>query len=278
MQVTTGVIYRGDLLQRSEDMEILSVGCGSVYDKDYHFCREPVSGEYMLLLTRSRADIGFDGIRGSFPENTLMIYDDKMKRDHRGEDASLICDWVCFTAGNDNGLSEFPELVFNRPFRAADAEFISGLIRNIASEFYSLGSRRTKMLDSLMRMLLIKAGDCIGRKDTSQQSADPHYSSLIELRAKIYRNPQLKWNVDTMAADVNMSRSYLQHIYREIFGVSCISDVISSKIEKAKELLTESSCTVSQVAFMCGYDNEEHFMRQFKKIVGVTPTRYRKNK
>ncbi|MDE6788835.1 MAG: AraC family transcriptional regulator, partial [Ruminococcus sp.] len=27
---------------------------------------------------------------------------------------------------------------------------------------------------------------------------------------------------------------------------------------------------------MCGYDNEEHFMRQFKKIVGVTPTGYRR--
>ena len=256
-------------------MDILSIGCGSVYDEDYHFCREPENGEYMLLLTRSRAEIGFSGIRGEFPENTLVIYDDKMKRDYRAAGTSLICDWICFTAGNDNGMSDFPELVFNRPFRAADAEFISGLIRNIASEFYSLGTRRTKMLDSLMNMLLIKAGDCTGRRDSSQQAADPHYSSLIELRAKIYRNPQLKWNVDTMAADVNMSRSYLQHIYREVFGVSCISDVISSKIEKAKEILTGSSCTVSQVAFMCGYDNEEHFMRQFKAQMGVTPSEYR---
>jgi AraC family transcriptional regulator of arabinose operon len=57
-----------------------------------------------------------------------------------------------------------------------------------------------------------------------------------------------------------------------------MSDVISSKIEKAKEVLTGTTCTVNQVAAMCGYDNEEHFMRQFKKIVGMTPTAYRKNK
>jgi len=79
-----------------------------------------------------------------------------------------------------------------------------------------------------------------------------------------------------MAADVSMSRSYFQHIYREVFGVSCMTDVISGKIEKAKEILSETACTVSQVAAMCGYENEEHFMRQFKKIVGVTPTGYRK--
>ena len=50
-----------------------------------------------------------------------------------------------------------------------------------------------------------------------------------------------------------------------------MSDVISRKIEKAKEILSETDCTVSRVASMCGYDNEEHFMR----IVGMTPTSYR---
>lgn len=134
------------------------------------------------------------------------------------------------------------------------------------------------MLDALMRTLLAKVGETTDRRGELRQTSDPHYSSLIELREKIYRNPQLKWNVDTMAADVNMSRSYFQHIYREVFGVSCISDVISGKIEKAKEILSETDCTVSQVAAMCGYDNEEHFMRQFKKIVGETPTKYRKKK
>ncbi len=54
-----------------------------------------------------------------------------------------------------------------------------------------------------------------------------------------------------------------------------MSDVISRKIEKAKEILSETDCTVSRVASMCGYDNEEHFMRQFKRIVGMTPTSYR---
>lgn len=134
------------------------------------------------------------------------------------------------------------------------------------------------MIDLMMKTLLIKASENGFNREIMQSAADPHYSSLIELRERVYRNPQMKWNVDTMAAAVNMSRSYFQHIYRELFGVSCMTDVINGKIEKAKEILSETGCTVSQVAAMCGYDNEEHFMRQFKKIVGVTPTGYRKNK
>ena len=60
--------------------------------------------------------------------------------------------------------------------------------------------------------------------------------------------------------------------------VSAQGDTTDDLIEKAKEILSETGCTVSQVAAMCGYENDEHFMRQFKKIVGVTPTVYRKNK
>ncbi|MBQ9807249.1 MAG: helix-turn-helix transcriptional regulator [Ruminococcus sp.] len=258
-------------------MDIKCVGCGSVYSTGYSVSREPSQGEYMLLLTRSRTAFTIEGVRAVVPEGTMILYNDTVRREYAAEDAGMICDWVCFTPGSDAEFLDSLELMFNRPFRTGDPQLVSGLIRSIGSEFYSLSSRRTKMLDSLMRLLLVNAEFTPDRRQSGQQTAEPHYSSLIDLRAKIYRNPQLKWNVDTMAADVNMSRSYLQHIYREVFGVSCISDVINGKIEKAKEILSETSCTVSQVASMCGYDNEEHFMRQFKKIVGMTPTRYRKS-
>ena len=135
-----------------------------------------------------------------------------------------------------------------------------------------------KIIDIMMKTLLFKSAERSLNSEIMESAVDPHYNSLVELREKIYRNPQMKWNVDSMAAVVNMSRSYFQHIYREIFGVSCMTDVINGKIEKAKEILSETGCTVSQVAAMCGYENDEHFMRQFKKIVGVTPTVYRKNK
>ena len=259
-------------------MEIISLGYGSVYDENYSIDRAPDKGEHMLLLTRSRGSFVFDGISVILPAETLILYNDTVNRTYSAFEGAFICDWICFSTESDSEFIDSLNLIYNRPICAADPDFVNGLIRNICNEYYSINVRRPKLLDGLMRSLLSSAEDFSDRRGALQQTAvEPHYAALIELRAKIYRNPQLKWNVDTMAADVNMSRSYLQHIYREVFGVSCISDVISSKIEKAKEILSETSCTVSQVASMCGYDNEEHFMRQFKKVVGVTPTRYRKS-
>lgn len=258
-------------------MNIRCIGFNSIYNRNYSVTRKLESGTFMLILLKTAAKFTFDGATVKAPPESVILYDSTCVQEYSADGEHLICDWICFDIDGEADFFDSLELSVNTLIRYTDSEFISGLIRNVASEFYSGSSRHLKMIDSLMKTLLIKVSETSElRVIAPQQSTEPHYSSLTELRAKIYRCPQLKWNVDAMAASVNMSRSYFQHIYRNVFGVSCISDVINSKIEKAKEILSETSCTVSQVAAMCGYDNEEHFMRQFKKVVGVTPTYYRK--
>ena len=255
----------------------ISLACCCVRDSGSAIRHIPEMDEYLFFFARSAAKVRTAAGLVSVPAGAAILYDSSCEWEYSACEGALVCDWICFDTGNDAEFIDSLELGFGVPVMFPDSDFLCGLVRNIGEEFYSLSTRRVKLLDSLMRTLLVTLSDTSKRRDISQSALDPHYSALIELRAKIYRNPQLKWNVDTMAADVNMSRSYFQHIYREFFGVSCIADVINGKIEKAKEILSETSCTVSQVAAMCGYENEEHFMRQFKKTVGVTPTRFRKD-
>lgn len=259
-------------------MNIYSVGFHSVYDSSYSVSREVDDGHFILIVTKSHALFDFDETTSAQPAGTSILYGGGYLRSYRADSEPFVCDWIDFDSSSGRDFLDSLELRMNQPVRISDSDFISGLIRNISVEFYSMSSRRSNMLDNLMKTLLMKLSETGIRRDSTQLSTEPHYSSLIDLRSKIYRNPQLKWNVDSMAADVSMSRSYFQHLYSEVFGVSCMTDVINGKIEKAKEILSETSCTISQVASMCGYDNEEHFMRQFKKIVGTTPTKYRQNR
>jgi len=259
-------------------MNVSSIGWNSFHSSDYRVSRSPDSMDngYLLILMKSRGIFTFNGIDESAVRDSVIIYENSVLQEYRADGSTFIYDWIKFDTDGDGDFFDSLEIPLNAIIHHTDADFFSGIIRNIASEFYSAGSKRIKMIDTLLKTLLLKISEAGAVRGNNQQNDDPHYSMLVELREKIYRSPQLKWNVDIMASNVNMSRSYFQHIYREVFGISCISDVISAKIEKAKEILTESSCTVSQVAAMCGYDNEEHFMRQFKKSVGVTPTVYRK--
>ncbi|MDD6279778.1 MAG: AraC family transcriptional regulator [Oscillospiraceae bacterium] len=258
-------------------MTVNSIGNSSVHSSDYCVKSGVITGEYIIMIMHSRGIFIIEGKNYFAEPGDIILFDGSCERNYSADGEPFVFDWVSFSPDGSSDLPELADIPKSKIIRFCDADFLSSITENLVKEFYSLYARRGKMIDFLLRMMFIKISETVSPVSQSvHDNSDIHYSVLNELRDKIYRNPQLKWNVDSMAAEVNMSRSYFQHIYRETFGISCISDVIGSKIEKAKELLSGTDCTVAQVAAMCGYDNEEHFMRQFKKNVGITPTTYRK--
>lgn len=47
------------------------------------------------------------------------------------------------------------------------------------------------------------------------------------------------------------------------------------RMDKAKELLTTTECSMKEICSMVGYADPNYFSRSFKKNVGVTPTEYK---
>lgn len=193
-------------------------------------------------------------------------------------ETDLFYDWVLFEPGNDRSFYQSLQIPENMLLRFGDTTFLSALLQQLCAEFYASNPKRSDMLDCLLKALLIRIAETGGpiSNQTAAANNDPHYAELVRLREKIYANPQEKWSVDMLCSEINMSRSYFQLIYRETFGMTCIADVINCKMNHARDLLISTSYTISHIAQLCGYDNEEHFMRQFKKNNGVTPTVYRR--
>lgn len=93
----------------------------------------------------------------------------------------------------------------------------------------------------------------------------------------IFTMPESVPDVGKMAANMGMSRSGFQHLYKKMFGASVMTEVITARVERAKRLLSSTNLTVKEIAERCGYSNEYNFMRQFKSRTGRTPTEYRKS-
>lgn len=53
---------------------------------------------------------------------------------------------------------------------------------------------------------------------------------------------------------------------------------VRARVQTAEELLVSSADSVEHIAERCGYNNTEHFIRQFRARTGTTPTGYRKNR
>ena len=79
-----------------------------------------------------------------------------------------------------------------------------------------------------------------------------------------------------MAQKLHLSEGYLQTIYRNAFGISCMDDCIRARIRLAKDQLLYTEKTVAAAAEFCGYRNVEHFCRQFKQSTGLSPREFRR--
>ena len=102
-----------------------------------------------------------------------------------------------------------------------------------------------------------------------------HHARLAALREEIYAHPEQPWTVEQCARRMNMSPSYFLKMYRNGFDTSCSQDIQRSKLAYAKKLLLQTDMILQDIADRCGYDYS-HFMRLFKREVGMTPTAYRR--
>ena len=84
--------------------------------------------------------------------------------------------------------------------------------------------------------------------------------------------------IEQIARQANMSVSYFSAIFRECNGVSPWEYIIIKRVKHAMRLLGEGeNSNIIDIALKSGFDNTANFNKAFKRIVGCTPTAFRKN-
>jgi len=71
---------------------------------------------------------------------------------------------------------------------------------------------------------------------------------------------------------VDLSPSRLQHVFRDQMGMPLKQCIIQEKIRKSKNMILHKN--LNDVTYDCGFYDQSHFNRNFKKYTGISPTRY----
>ena len=83
-------------------------------------------------------------------------------------------------------------------------------------------------------------------------------------------------DVNEMSAAMNMGRSAFYDWTKRLIGEAPSEYLRKRRLEKAKELLRLGGRSIYEIADMTGFNDSRYFSTTFHKIVGVTPSRYRK--
>ena len=73
-----------------------------------------------------------------------------------------------------------------------------------------------------------------------------------------------------------MSKSKLSDLFRSIYGTTIVEFIKDLRIERAKDLLANSSCTIKEISSIVGYVQQSSFTYVFKQKTGISPREYRK--
>lgn len=77
---------------------------------------------------------------------------------------------------------------------------------------------------------------------------------------------------------VRLSASHFARTFRVSFGESFARHVIGRRTERAQEMMLRTNAPLSQIAVACGFADQPHFTRVFRKRVGQAPAAWRRQR
>lgn len=83
-------------------------------------------------------------------------------------------------------------------------------------------------------------------------------------------------SLTNIAEAVGMSPYYFSRALKTSIGFAPHAYIVHQRITRAKKLLTETKIPVTEISAAVGYQNQSHFSTQFRKLVGVSPSLYRR--
>lgn len=257
-------------------MNVDKIGYNGTHDSNFKISRPNGYPYYLFLLVKTPALFVINGEEIIAESSSAIIYDINFPQYYSSYNGNYINDWIHFKADNLTDYFKSLNIPLNTIIKIWDDTFVCEMIKLMSNEYYSVNPNKNETMSLLLQTMFAKLSELISIS-IPKKYINIHYAELVSLRKEIYSNPQRQWRVDILADKMNMCSTYLQKIYRKTFGISCVADVIECKLNYAKDILSKTNMSINEVANECGYKNDVHFMRQFKKYVGVTPSEYRKN-
>ncbi|MDY7223972.1 response regulator transcription factor [Halalkalibacterium halodurans] len=105
--------------------------------------------------------------------------------------------------------------------------------------------------------------------------------SQIVKRAEQYMNAhfyQSSLSLETVADSLQVSSAYLSRLFKEQLGITFTHALTKLRIKRAIQLLHSTNLTINEISEKVGYETQHYFSTAFKKVMGVSPNRYRKGK
>lgn len=120
-----------------------------------------------------------------------------------------------------------------------------------------------------------KSLERFSRNQSAKSKPAKNEQILNIIQTYIDQNYASKLTLSTVAALVNYNESYISRLFKKETGQGVVEYITSVRLEKSKELLTDTKASIQDIAIAVGFDTPQYFSSLFRKQEGMSPTEYR---
>ena len=170
----------------------------------------------------------------------------------------------------DNVVQVFNQLIGNTVKFLIDVNCnISMVFGNYYSIYHILSTKET--LDDIKEWLIEMYSTIMDYLYDAN-----HDKSYFELAINyIHENYKKDIDINSIAEHVGLSYSHLRKIFKDETGDNIVNYINNLRIEESKRILCQTDLTIREIALNLGYNNEQSFVRFFKKYEGISPGKFR---
>lgn len=249
--------------------------CGYQYIDDTDFIRDRPNGRLdfqIIYLHHGRALVKAAGLKKEIEAGTIIVYYPHEPQYYRYISSQAAEDyWIHFTGTEAMALMQ--------QYGLTSGVYTVGIRNRLCSVFKDIMIElqlKNEGFADIVSNLFLTIPPLIRRYISNSHGdldLDRRFDRLILLLNDSYHK---SWNIDEMAAVCHLSASRFIHYFKERKGIAPLHFLIEIRIQKAKEMMLNSSLNIKQVAQLVGYSDPLYFSRIFKKITGISPRRFQR--
>ncbi|HZG71332.1 MAG TPA: AraC family transcriptional regulator [Chondromyces sp.] len=159
---------------------------------------------------------------------------------------------------------------------AAERSGVHPVYLHNISERFAILIEKTTTIPNLKKLIALMANDYC---DLVNTFATGHYSPVVKKAVDyILLNLGNSLTLNQIAKHIHVNPSHLSRKFKEDTGKNLTEFINQKRIEEAKLYLQRGNISITDVAFMVGFNDLNYFSKVFKKLTSVTPSQYAKRR
>jgi AraC-like DNA-binding protein len=171
----------------------------------------------------------------------------------------------------DNIIQIFNQLIGNTIKYLLDSNCNVSMIFGNNYNIYNALSKQETLYDieQWLNNIYAKIVDYLVKESSQSKS---HFERALEY---IHKNFRSEVDLNQVADYAGISYSHLRKIFKDETGENIVNYINSLRINESKQLLCSTDLTLKEISATLGYNNDQSYVRFFKKYEGITPGEFR---